>query len=194
MPGEAALSRQQTPFNPIHPPSVDYTLTRTHTHSLVLSFPWSVIEATWQVARTLDVIGSGPESQPLEWWETVTCIVYLGHRGRERGREEWHGESERLHRSQVEYEATSCNSNFWRGDIILVKLIVTCIYTDETGENPQLFLLNHSKKFVGVASQIDAASFLVLSIDSTQGSHEITHWMCPPGNTLLCEWVTFNSL
>lgn len=60
--------------------------TRTHTHAvLFLSSHWSVTEATWQVTHTLDVIGSGPEIQPLEWWGTVTCIVYLCYRRGEKG-------------------------------------------------------------------------------------------------------------
>lgn len=78
------LACQQALLNPQpHPP---FNITRTHIlRALFLSPHWSVTEATWQVTHTLDVIGSGPEIQPLEWWETVTRIVYLRYRRGERG-------------------------------------------------------------------------------------------------------------
>lgn len=79
------------PLMPRETPTIAWHWALSETHStipqstsykhilrvLFLSSHWSVTEATWQVTHTLDVIGSRLEIQPLEWWETVTLIVYL---------------------------------------------------------------------------------------------------------------------
>lgn len=91
MPREACACMPTGTLKPTTPsPNRLHTHTHAHTDAhthrvLFLSSHWSVTEATWQVTHTLDVIGSGPEIQPLEWWETVTRIVYLRYRRGERG-------------------------------------------------------------------------------------------------------------
>lgn len=168
-------------------------LRHTHAHPvLFLSSHWSVTEATWQVTHTLDVIRSGPDIQPLEWWETVTRIVYLCcRRGEVRMTEKCQISLRDLRRtSHVEFVVTT------------VKNVETLRVWDETDHGESVCLtvrqrlvgawievvLSHFEKCAGVRSQIDVALLSALSIDFTRGNNEITNWMCPLVNNLW-EWA-----
>ena len=50
--------------------------THMHAHP-VLGYHWSVTDSTWQLTRTLDVIWPGEEIEGLDWWRSVTSVLFI---------------------------------------------------------------------------------------------------------------------